>query len=101
MLLLLLLLFWALTVSIDHSNQRMSALWRRMVLVNRTAQVPSDFRLLEPTMPLVPRLEKAVAQLFTIIQCNRTVHDQIYNRLITEACSAPSAAESGGTGAQP
>jgi hypothetical protein len=71
----------------------MAGLWRQMILVQREAKVPANFRLgpIEPLVRrpggamLMPRIESAAGRLLNLINCNRMVHRPTYNVLIGQA----------------
>jgi len=71
----------------------MAGLWRQMILVQREAKVPANFRLgpIEPLVlrpggaTLMPRIESAAGRLLNLINCNRMVHLPTYNVLIGQA----------------
>lgn len=47
----------------------------------------ADLQLTSVLTPLLPRIEKAVAQLRAVTNLNRNVHMAHYNRIISEGAS--------------
>ena len=67
----------------------MRSLWGRMLASNdATTTVPGDFRLVEAGRVLIPRIERAVAQLRAVLRVHRLVHwDATYKPLLLKtAC---------------